>query len=38
MTPGEIIYQRRLRVLEHAAASGNVSETCRLFGVSRKSF
>lgn len=38
MTPGQIIYQRRVRVLDHARQSGNVSATCRLFGVSRKSF
>src|SRR5256714_13588692 len=38
VTPNEIIYQRRLRVLEHAQASGNVSETCRVFGISRTRF
>lgn len=38
MTPVEIIYQRRVRVLEHAGESGNVSATCRLFGISRKAF
>lgn len=35
VTPAEIIYHRRLRVLEHAQASGNVAETCRMFGISR---
>ncbi len=35
MTPAEIIYHRRLAVLDHAARCGNVSETCRTFGVSR---
>ena len=35
MTPGEIIYRRRLAVLEHAEKTGNVAETCRVFGVSR---
>ncbi len=38
MTPTEIIYRRRVRVLEHAAATGNVAETCRTFGISRKTF
>jgi hypothetical protein len=35
VTPAEIIYHRRLAVLDHAARCGNVSETCRTFGVSR---
>ena len=35
MTPAEIIYHRRLAVLDHAARCGNVSEACRTFGVSR---
>ena len=35
MTPAEIIYQRRIAVLDHAARSGNVAETCRIFGISR---
>ena len=35
MTPAEIIYQRRLAVLEHAQRTGNVAETCRVFGISR---
>ena len=38
VTPAEIIYHRRLRVLEHAAVSGNVAETCRVFGISRTRF
>lgn len=38
MTPTEIIYRRRVRVLEHAAKHGNVSETCRVFGISRTRF
>ena len=38
MTPTEIIYRRRVRVLEHAARSGNIAETCRTFGISRKTF
>ena len=35
MTPGEIIAQRRRRLLELADELGNVSEACRLMGVSR---
>ena len=35
MTPAEIIYQRRIAVLDHAQRTGNVSEACRVFGVSR---
>jgi transposase InsO family protein len=38
VTRDEIIYQRRVRVLEHAAESGNVSLTCRTFGISRTRF
>jgi transposase InsO family protein len=38
VTPTDIIYRRRVRVLEHAAESGNVAETCRTFGISRKTF
>jgi hypothetical protein len=38
VTPAEIIYHRRVRVLEHAAETGNVSATCRTFGVSRTRF
>ena len=34
MTPSEIIYHRRVRVLEHAATT-SVSEASRVFGVSR---
>ncbi len=36
MTPSEIIFHRRVRVLEHAAKT-SVSEAHRVFGVSRKS-
>ncbi|HLI00698.1 MAG TPA: DDE-type integrase/transposase/recombinase [Acidimicrobiales bacterium] len=35
VTPADIIYHRRLAVLEHAQRCGNVSEACRTFGVSR---
>ncbi len=38
MTSDEIVQQFRARVLAHADASGNVSATCRTFGISRKSF
>ena len=38
MTPGQIIYQRRLHVLECAARLGNVSEACRRAGISRTSY
>ena len=38
MTRDEIIHHRRVRVLEHAAECGNVSQTCRIFGISRKTF
>lgn len=37
MTPGEIIYHRRVRVLEHAAKT-DVAKACRVFGVSRTTF
>ena len=35
MTPAEIIYQRRIAVLEHAQRTGNVAEPCRVFSISR---
>src|SRR5579875_2889327 len=35
VTPADIIYHRRLAVLEHAARCANVSEACRAAGVSR---
>ncbi|MGE9783437.1 helix-turn-helix domain-containing protein [Janibacter sp. G368] len=38
MTHEDIVYDRRVRVIEYAAKIGNVSEACRVFGVSRKSF
>jgi molybdenum-dependent DNA-binding transcriptional regulator ModE len=37
-TRDQIIYQRRVRVLAHAAETGNVAETCRTFGISRTRF
>jgi transposase InsO family protein len=38
VTPTDIIYQRRVRVLDHARQTGNVAQTCRTFGISRKTF
>ena len=38
MTGTDVIYLRRVRVLELADELGNVSEACRLVGVSRTSF
>ena len=35
MTPGEIIYQRRIAVLAHVHRTGNVAQACRIFGISR---
>ena len=35
VTPAEIIYQRRVRLLDLARETGNVAEACRNFGVSR---
>ena len=35
MTPAEIIYQRRIAVLDHAQRTSNVAEACRVFGISR---
>ena len=37
VTPDQIIYHRRVRVMEHARAT-SVSEACRTFGVSRTTF
>ena len=38
MTHEDIAYDRRVRLIEHAAKIGNVAEACRVFGVSRKSY
>src|ERR1700722_11992633 len=35
VTPAEIIYQRRIAVLDHAERTGNVTEACQVFGISR---
>ena len=37
MTPAEIIYHRRVQVLDHAGRT-SVSDACRTFGVSRTSY
>jgi transposase-like protein len=38
VTHEDIVYDRRVRLIEHAARIGNVSEACRVFGVSRKTY
>jgi transposase InsO family protein len=38
MTNDQREIRRKLRILEHAAASGDVSRTCRYFGIGRASF
>ncbi|MDG0975893.1 helix-turn-helix domain-containing protein [Ilumatobacter sp.] len=38
MTSDQIVYQQRIRALDHARQTGNVAETCRTFGISRKTF
>lgn len=38
MTHEDIVYDRRVRVIEYAAKTGNVTEACRVFGISRKSY
>lgn len=38
VTSDEIVYQQRVRVLDHARVSGNVAATCRIFGISSKTF
>ncbi len=38
MTHEDIVYDRRVRLIEHAAKINNVAEACRVFGVSRKSY
>jgi len=38
VTHEDIVYDRRVRLIEYAAKIGNVSEACRVFGVSRKSY
>lgn len=38
MTYEDIVYDRRVRLINHAAKIGNVAEACRVFGVSRKTY
>ncbi len=38
MTHQDIVYDRRVRVIEYAARINNVAEACRVFGVSRKTY
>jgi transposase len=38
VTHEDIVYDRRVRLIEHAAKIGNVAEACRVFGVSRKTY
>lgn len=35
MTHEDIVYDRRVRLIEYAAKIGNLAEACRVFGVSR---
>lgn len=37
MTNDQREIRRKLRILEHAEASGDVSKTCRYFGIGRAS-
>ena len=38
VTSDQIVYQQRVRALDHARNSGNVAATCRTFGISPKTF
>jgi transposase InsO family protein len=38
VTHEDIVYDRRVRLIEHAAKIGNVAEACRVFGVSRNTY
>jgi transposase InsO family protein len=38
VTHEDIVYARRVRLIEHAAKTGNIAEACRVFGVSRKTY
>jgi transposase InsO family protein len=38
VTHEDIVYDRRVRLIEYAAKIGNVAEACRTFGVSRKTY
>ncbi len=38
VTSDQIVYQSRIAVLAHAQAGGNISATCRVLGISTKTF
>ncbi len=38
MTHEDIVYDRRVRLIEYAAKCGNVTHACQVFGVSRKTY
>ena len=38
VTSEQIVYHQRVRMLAHAVETGNIAETCRVFGVSTKTF
>ena len=38
MTHDDIVYDRRVRLINYAAEIGNVTEACRVFGVSRNTY
>ena len=38
MTHEDIVYDRRVRVIEYAAKCGNVTHACQVFGISRKTY
>jgi hypothetical protein len=38
VTSEETVYHQRVRMLAHAIETGNVTATCRVFGVSPKTF
>lgn len=38
MTHEDIVYERRIRLIEYAAKCGNVTHACEVFGVSRKTY
>jgi transposase InsO family protein len=38
VTHEDIVYDRRVRLIEYAAKCGNVTHACKVFGVSRKTY
>ena len=38
MTHEDIVYDRRVRLINYAAEIGNVTQACRMSGVSRKTY